>query len=139
MATPKTRNANKRRPGGTKAHAKKNSRRPNLVAKPTLGRSGGSVAPMSDQSYMDKAVLEVKKRKKTATDVEARPPSPFLDGTLVIVDYIDDEQEEGDEEDSYYMFFHEDSIRALYYADDVIDLVKDRRKYRSGNGLDILF
>jgi hypothetical protein len=57
---------------------------------------------------MDKAVLEVKKRKKNATDVEARSPSPFLDGTMAIVDYTDDEQEEGDEEDSYYMLFHED-------------------------------
>ncbi|MBR0968499.1 hypothetical protein JQ554_30470 [Bradyrhizobium diazoefficiens] len=67
----------------------------------------------------------VRERKKgRAKNPTARNVGPFLDGTLVPVDFKD---EDGDD-DADFVFFHGGTHRYIEIPDDVIDLVKDHVK-----------
>lgn len=71
------------------------------------------------------ALKAIKERAPKAKNLSIRSVSPFLDGTLVTIDYIDDD---GDE-DAQYVFFHDATVRVMEFAEDVVDVVRENEKY----------
>jgi hypothetical protein len=77
------------------------------------------------ETLAEQAVKAVKARVPKSKALSARSATSFLDGTLVTVDYVD---EQGDD-DTQFVLFQDNTVHVLEFAEDVVEVVRENIKY----------